>query len=381
MDFSKIPSPCFVLDEKILRQNLLKLAQVRQDTGIKIVLALKGFAFWASFPLVKKYLDGATASSYFEAKLCNETLKSLAHCYAPAYMLKDFIKIKKLSSHITFNSLSEFKKYTPSVFSKISHKKPKISYGLRVNILYSNIALEGDNPCAVGSRFGVDLQQLKNGLPEGIEGLHVHCLCDASVEQTAQLIQVIDEKLYPFLPHLKWLNIGGGHLLTHTDYDTFLLKNALVNFQKKYPNLQIIMELATAVSWDAGVLRTTVLDILNEGENKILVLNINFLAHIPDSLSNNYKVQVRNSDTELKGAFRYEISGASCHLKDNIGVYSFPKPLRIGDDIILENMMAYTMVKTNFANGLKPPNIGIWRENGSFDLVKKFDYKNFKAAH
>ena len=216
MNFSKIPSPCFVLEEKKLHNNLKILAQIRAKTGVQIILALKGFAFWAAFPMVKKYLNGATASSLSEAKLCSEELKCLAHTYAVAYTPTDFAEIMKLSSHISFNSLSEFEKYYPSV---LGFEKRKISCGLRMNPSFSVIENPKNDPCQSGSRLGIDLEKIKNGLPIGIEGIHVHCLSESSAATTAQLLAVLEQKLKPFLPQLKWLNIGGGHHLTEANYD------------------------------------------------------------------------------------------------------------------------------------------------------------------
>jgi carboxynorspermidine decarboxylase len=375
MNFSKIPSPCFVLDERKLQYNLETLAEIKHQAGIQIIVALKGFAFWSSFQMVRAYLDGATASSFYEAKLCHETLKNLAHTYAVAYSPQDFEKIKAISSHISFNSIAEFEKYYPSVFR---FKKHKISCGLRLNPEFSVINDPQNDPSRLGSRLGIDLAQIKNGLPKGIEGIHVHCLCESPAHITAQLIDVLEEKFHAFLPHLKWLNLGGGHLLTQENYDKEILIEACLKMKKKYPNLQIILELGTAVGWQTGFLRASVLDVVENHNIKTLITDVSFSAHVSDSLSNHYPLSILGATKGNSGKHVYQIGGVSCLSNDFLGDYSFIKPVSIGDDIIFENMMSYTMVKTTFFNGLNQPSIGILDKNDAFKLVRKFSFADYK---
>jgi carboxynorspermidine decarboxylase len=375
MDFSEITSPCFVLDESRLRQNLEILNHIRRETGVKIVVALKGFALWKVFPMFRPHLDGAAASSYYEARLCVEELQTLAHTYAVVYAPNDFEKILSLSSHITFNSLTEYQKYTPSVKT---FKKHKISIGLRVNPEFSVISDPKHDPTQPGSRLGIDLNLLKNGLPKGVEGLHVHCLAESNALETGQLLMVLEEKLFDFLPKLKWLNLGGGHLLTQKDYDLAFLIQKINDFKKKYPHIQLILEPSTAIGFNAGILRTTVLDIVHYKGVQTLMLDVSFKNHLPDSLVLPLKPKIQNAVLGNEGRFVYQIGGSSGSEADFLPEYSFSKLIQIGDTVIFENAMNYTMVKTTFFQGVKHPSIGILQENGVFELIRQFGYADYK---
>ena len=375
MNFSKIPSPCFVLDEYQLRQNLDIISHIRHETGVQIVLAVKGFALWHVFPMLQQYLDGAAASSYYEARLSMEEMKTLAQTYAVVYFPNDFDKLMSLSSHITFNSLSECQKYTPSV---CGFKKHKISLGLRINPEFSVITNKKHDPTQPGSRLGIDLKHLENGLPEGVEGLHVHCLAESNAVETVQLLTVLEEKLALFLPNLKWINLGGGHLLTQKNYDLAFLIQNLNTFKQKYPHIQLILEPSTAIGFDTGYLRTTILDIVQNKGIQTLITDISFLAHLPDSLEMPLKPHIKGAVLGKSGQFVYQIGGISCLTNDFLPAYSFSKPMNIGDTLIFQNAMNYTMVKSTFFNGVKHPSIGVWRENGEFELIRQFDYSDYK---
>jgi carboxynorspermidine decarboxylase len=376
MNFHEIPSPCFVLDEKKLRQNLETLTYIRQKTGVHIVIALKGFAFWAFFPMLKDYLDGAAASSYNEARLCVEEMKTLAHTYSVVYYPDDFKKIMRLSSHITFNSLAQFEKYTPSVSR---FKKHKISCGLRINLEFSVIKSIRNDPSQQGSRLGVPINDLKMGLPEGIEGFLVHCLADSSAIETIQLLHILEEKCAHFLPYLRWINLGGGHLLTEKNYDLAYLMRHLNAFKNKYPHIQLILEPSTAIGFNTGFLRAKVLDIVDYQGIKTLITDISFNAHLINSVEMPLKPVIKNAIFEgNKNTFNYQIGGISNAQNDCLGTYFFNKKINIGDALIFENAMNYTMVKTHFFNGIKHPSIGIWREKEGFDLIRTFDYKDYK---
>jgi carboxynorspermidine decarboxylase len=375
MNFHEIPSPCFVLDESKLRQNLEIIKYIREKTGVHIVLALKGFAFWSVFPMLKDYLDGAAASSYNEARLCVEEMKTLAHTYSVVYYPNDFNKIMRLSSHITFNSLAQFEKYTPSVSR---FKKHKISCGLRINPEFSVITSLKNDPSQRGSRLGIDFNSLKNELPKGIDGFLVHCLADSSAIETIKLLHIVEEKCARFLPHLKWLNLGGGHLLTENNYDLAYLILHLNAFKNKYPHIQLILEPSTAIGFNTGFLRAKVLDIVDNQGIKTLMTDISFNAHLINSIEMPLKPVIKGAVLNNKNAFNYRIGGISNSENDYLMDYYFNKKIDINEAIIFENAMNYTMVKSSFFNGVKHPSIGIWREKELFDLVRTFDYKDYK---
>jgi carboxynorspermidine decarboxylase len=375
MDFSKIPSPCYVLDEKKLRANLELMKHVKKESGASIIVAFKGFAMWSAFPMVRQYLDGATASSLYEARLCFEEMKSLAHTYAAVYFPHDFAKILTYSSHISFNSLSEFNRYYPQVKR---FKKHKISCGIRINPEFSVVETDLYNPGKAGSRLGTDLKNIGDTLPEGIEGIHVHCLCESSAEDTEGLLAAIEQKMGHFLPTIKWLNIGGGHLMTKAGYDINRLINALKSFKKRHSHLDLILEPGSAVGWDTGILVSKVLDIVENHGIKTVMIDSSFTAHMPDTLEMPYHPRIRGASDHIEGKPTYRIGGTSCLSGDYMDFYSFEKAVNVGDTLILEDMIHYTMVKTTMFNGVPHPAIGIWRENNTFDLVRQFGYLDYK---
>lgn len=378
MDFTQIPSPCFVLDEKRLRQNLATLQAIHQQTGIQILLALKGFALWPIFPLIRQYLNGAAASSAYEAQLCFEEMKTRAHTYYVAYNPDDFAEIMRFSSHLSFNSLAEFQRY---YFVIRQFREHPISCGLRIHPEFSVIADQVYNPTRLGSRFGVELAQLPNALPPGIEGIHIHCLCESPVEETEALLNHLEDVLRPYLPQLKWLNLGGGHLLTQANYPVDRFIQIIHLFGQKYPQLQLILELGTAVVWQAGVLVAKVLDIVENHGTQTLMTNISFAAHWPDALLPVHKTEIEGaSQSPIEGGFVYQIGGNSCQANDHLPPYYFKKSVQVGDVLVFKNAMPYTMVKSSFFNGLRHPSIGIWSENGEFVLLKAFGYEDFKMS-
>jgi len=378
MDFAKIPSPCFVLDEKRLRQNLARLQFIQQHTGIQILIALKGFALWPVFPLIRQSLSGAAASSCYEARLCFEEMKTHAHTYCVSYNPDDFSKIMHFSSHLIFNSLFEFQRFHPSVEGCTTHK---ISCGLRIHPEFSVVAEAPYDPSRRGSRFGVDLAQLPSTLPAGIEGIHVHCLCDSPVEASEALLNHLEMVLSPYLPQLKWLNLGGGHLLTQADYPLERFNQIIRRFTQKYPHIQLILELGTAIVWQVGVLVATVLDIVDKHGTKTLMTNISFAAHLPDALLPFQHAEIEGASRDPgEGDFVYQIGGNSCQANDYLLAYYFHKPVQIGDTLIFKNAIPYTLVKSTFFNGLAHPAIGIWSEHERFRLLKEYNYQDFKAS-
>lgn len=374
IDYTKVPSPCYVLNEGLLRKNLELIRSVKERAGVEIILAFKGFAMWSTFPIVREYITGATASSVYEARLAFEEMKTEAHTYCPAYSEKDFDQIIRYSSHITFNSLTQAERFLPLV--KQSGKN--ISVGLRINPEFSEVETDLYNPCAPGSRLGVMVDKLNGELPEGIDGLHVHALCESSAKSTEKLLEAVEAKFGDLLSKLKWLNLGGGHLMTRKGYDVEHLIHVLTSFRAKYPNLQLILEPGSAFAWETGDLVSTVLDIVKNKGVTTAILDVSFTAHMPDCLEMPYKPVIVGAIDEVEGLPTYRIGGDSCLAGDYIGNWSFKNELVIGELIIFADMIHYTMVKTTMFNGVDHPSIGIWNDEKGFQLVRKFSFDDYK---
>lgn len=375
-DYPNIPSPCFVIEEDLLRDNLKLIRSVADEAGVEVILAFKGFAMWSVFPVVKEYVHGATASSLNEARLCLEEMKSLAHTYAPVYDPDEFEQIMTCSSHITFNSLSQFEQFYPS----LANSEQKISVGLRINPEFSEVQTELYNPCAPGSRLGVIAAQLPKKLPESIEGLHFHTLCESDSYNLEKTLAAVEEKFTPFLQQVKWLNMGGGHLMTRKDYDTNHLISILKAFKRRFPHLHIILEPGSAFAWETGFLKASVLDMVENKGIQTAMLNVSFSAHMPDCLEMPYQPAIRHA--AMRPASEkptYRMGGNSCLSGDYMGYWSFDNELAVGDTIIFEDMIHYTMVKTTFFNGVKHPSIGILKSNGEFQLIREFGYADYKG--
>lgn len=374
-DLTSIPSPCYVLEENLLRDNLSLIRSVADAAEVEIILAFKGFAMWSAFPVVREYIKGATASSLSEAKLCMEEMKSRAHTYAPAYESSEFAEIMDCSSHITFNSISQFERFS----AQMQQADHKLSAGLRINPEFSEVEVELYNPCAPGSRLGMIAGQLPIQLPSQIEGLHFHTLCESGSEDLEKTLAAVEDKFDRYLKQVKWLNMGGGHLMTRKGYDIDRLINILKSFKSKYPHLHIILEPGSAFAWETGFLKAKVLDIIENKGIKTAMLNVSFAAHMPDCLEMPYQPKIRNaSSTPVHGKPTYRMGGNSCLSGDYIGYWSFDEELKVGDQIIFEDMIHYTMVKTTFFNGVKHPSIGIIKVNGEFRFVRQFGYEDYK---
>ncbi len=369
---SAIPSPCFVLEEKKLRKNLKLLRGVREKAGVEIILAFKAFANWKIFPIILEYLDGATASSLWEARLCYEEIGSLAHTYSPAYLPEEFGEIMKRSSHITFNSITQFQIFYPEIQA---FKKRKIKCGLRVNPEYSEVKTDLYNPCAPGSRLGEIYSNIGKKLPEGITGLHFHNLCESDSYALEKTLANMEKYFGHLLPQIEWINMGGGHLMTRKDYDIPHLIKILKAFKKKH-DLKITLEPGSAIAWQTGFLRTRILDITSNHGIKTAILDASFTAHMPDTLEMPYRPVVRGMVEKSDHAYR--LGGVSCLAGDYLENYYFKKPLKIGDPIILEDMMHYTMVKTTMFNGVKHPDFAVVDLAGKLNVLRKFTYTDFK---
>lgn len=374
-DFNKIPSPCFVLEEQLLRKNLQLINSVAHLAEVEIILAFKGFAMWSAFPIVKEYVQGATASSLSEAKLCFEEMKIPAHTYAPVYEPAEFSEIMQCSSHITFNSLAQFNRFS----SQLSNADHKISAGIRINPEFSEVETELYNPCAPGSRLGIVADQLPDQLPNGIEGLHFHTLCESDSTDLEKTLQAVEIKFGKYLKQVKWLNMGGGHLMTRQGYDVEHLVKLLNAFKSRHPHLHVILEPGSAFGWETGFLKATVLDLVENKGIQTAMLNVSFAAHMPDCLEMPYQPRIRNASSKpISGKPTYRMGGNSCLSGDYMGYWSFEKELEIGDTIIFEDMIHYTMVKTTFFNGVQHPSIGIIGTGGNFQLIRQFDYSDYK---
>jgi carboxynorspermidine decarboxylase len=373
IDYSKIPSPCYVIDEERFRKNLALIKHVAAESGAEIILAFKGFAMWGVFPILREYLSGAAASSVDEARLCFEEIGSPAHTYSPAYKTDDFNSLLKYSSHITFNSLAQFRKYS----TELQNYPKKISAGLRINPEFSEISHGLYNPCSPGSRLGIIAEDLIDGLPEGIEGLHFHVLFESDSYALEKILQIVQEKFGRFFPKLKWINMGGGHLITGKNYDSVHLINILKQFREK-SGLHIILEPGSAFAWETGELVATVEDIVENHGIKTAILDVSFTAHMPDCLEMPYKPKILGATDPVVGKPTYRIGGNSCLSGDVMGEWSFEKTLVPGDRIIFLDMIHYTMVKTTTFNGVHHPSIGIWTKEGEFRLIKEFGYEDYK---
>ena len=374
IDLNAIPSPCYVMEEKLLRNNLALIKRVKEEAGVNIILAFKAFALWKSFPIVREYIPHSTASSKFEAQLAFEEMGSPAHTYSPAYTEADFPAILKYSSHITFNSLSQFDRFYPLV--KADGRG--ISCGLRINPEFSDVETDLYNPCAPGSRMGIVRDLLGETLPEGVEGLHFHTLCESSSYDLERTLQEVDKKFGTLLSQVKWLNMGGGHLMTRKDYDTAHLVSVLRAFKTKYPNLEIIMEPGSAFAWQTGFLLTTVVDIVENKGIKTAIIDASFTCHMPDCLEMPYKPAIRNAKDAVEGKPTYRIGGNSCLSGDYMGDWSFDKPLEVGDKVIFEDMIHYTIVKTSMFNGIPHPSLALWSKEDELVLYRSFGYEDYK---
>ena len=372
-NLNAIPSPCYVMEENLLRKNLELIRSVKERAGVDIILAFKAFAMWRAFPIIKEYIPRSTASSIHEARLAYEEMGCKAHTYSPAYTEEDFPVLLKYSSHITFNSVNQYRRFK----SDVENYPEKISSGLRINPEYSEVETDLYNPCFPQSRLGIPSENLPE-LPEGIEGLHFHALCESSSYALEKTLQAVEAKFGKFLSKVKWLNMGGGHLMTRKDYDVEHLISLLKNFKQKYPNLEIILEPGSAFVWQTGYLVSDVVDIVDNGGIKTAILNISFTCHAPDCLEMPYNPVIRNATDDREGKPTYRIGGNSCLAGDFIGNYSFDKPLKIGDKVIFEDMIHYTIVKTNMFNGIPHPSIGIRTRNDEFQLYRKFGYEDYK---
>lgn len=374
INLSQVPSPCYVLDEQLLRNNLTIIKSVKERSGVDIIMAFKAFSMWSAFPIVREYIPCSTASSIHEARLAYEEMGSLAHTYSPAYTEKEFPLILKYSSHITFNSFTQFERFLPMAKAFDRH----VSLGIRINPEYSEVDTDLYNPCAPGSRMGVIADQMPDVLPDGIEGIHFHSLCESTSFNLEKTLEAIEHKFAKHLKQVKWINMGGGHLMTRKGYDTDHLVQVLTRFKEKW-QLDIIMEPGSAFAWETGVLVSQVVDIVENHGITTAILDVSFTAHMPDCLEMPYKPRIRGAHHEpVPGKPTYRMGGNSCLSGDFIGFWSFDQALKVGDQIVFEDMIHYTIVKTTMFNGVPHPHLAIWNDNTGLRVVRTFGYDDYK---
>ena len=376
MKINELPTPCYVIDERKLRKNLEILKKVKDDTGCKILLAQKAFSNFFEYPLIGQYLDGTTASGLFEAKLGYEKMGKENHVFAPAFKESEIGELTDICEHLVFNSFSQLEKYADFC------KEKGVSIGIRVN---PECSTQGDHaiydPCAPGSRLGVTLANFREDLVEKLDGIHFHTLCEQNSDDLETTLKAMEEKFgkYLKLPNIKWLNMGGGHLMTHKDYDCDELIRILQEFKAKYPNLRLILEPGSAFTWRTGYLVSTVEDIVENGGVRTAMLDVSFACHMPDCLEMPYKPAILGARDPEPGEKGWRMGGNSCLAGDYYGDWIFDRDLRVGDRIVFEDMIHYTMVKTTMFNGVAHPAIAIVRRDGAIEIIREFGYEDFKS--
>jgi len=370
-DIDQIPSPCYLLEEEKLISNLETLKRVQDESGCTIILALKGFAMWSAFPLVKQYLPGCTASSLYELQLSAEKFGGENHIYSAAYREDEFDEIATLADHLVFNSVAQWQKFGRKA------RAAGVSCGLRVNPGISEVATDLYNPCFAGSRLGIRPEHLIQADMAGIEGLHAHALCENMADSSIALIDAFEDKFAAWIPELKWVNFGGGHLMTHKDYDTDKLIDRINAFREKW-KVKVYLEPGGAIAWRTGPLIASVLDIVPTDGLPVAILDISATAHMPDVLEMPYRPAITGSGESGEKPHTYRLGGTSCLAGDVIGDYSFDTPLKTGSRLIFEDMIHYTMVKATMFNGVHHPDIAIWHSDNSFELVRRFSYEDFR---
>ncbi len=376
MKESEIPTPFYIVYEDKLRRNLDLITSVASQAGVKIIMAFKANALWRTFPIIREYGIDATASSLNELKLAREELHASVHSYCPAYTPATIGEYLDGSTHITFNSLSQWERFKADVQARGGAVSP----GLRVNPQCSVIETDIYNPALPGSRFGVTADMMPDTLPEGLEGFHFHALCESSSYDLERVLAAFEEQFGRFLPHLKWVNMGGGHLMTREGYDTSHLIRLLRDFRLRHPNLEVILEPGSAFTWRTGDLITSVVDVVENQGVKTAIVDVSFACHMPDTLEMPYKPAITEAVADPAPDMpSYRLGGNSCLSGDYVGDWTFAEPLRIGQRLRLEDMNHYTTVKTTMFNGIDHPAIVLSHTDGDCEMLRKFTYQDYKS--
>ncbi|MCR4810641.1 MAG: carboxynorspermidine decarboxylase [Prevotella sp.] len=374
-----VSGPYYMIEEQKLRRNLNLIADVAQRADVDIILAFKAFALWKTFPVFREYIHSTTASSLSEARLAHEEFGAPAHTYSPAYTDDEIDTIARCSSHLTFNSLSQYERYHQRVLAV----NPNLSLGLRVNPEYSEVETLLYNPCAPGTRFGVSAAKLPTTLPAGIEGFHCHCHCESGADVLQRTLVHIEEKFAKWFPQLKWLNLGGGHLMTRKDYDVELLVALMKGLHERYPWLRIILEPGSAFAWQTGPLVSHVVDIVEDKGIRTAILDVSFTCHMPDCLEMPYFPEVRNAEhisyPTPHTPHLYRLGGNSCLSGDFMSSWCFDHELKVGEEVIFEDMIHYTTVKTNMFNGITHPAIVMLHADGTREVLRQYGYEDYRS--
>ena len=376
--FEELHRPVYILEEAKLRNNLSLISSIAKEADIEIILAFKAYALWKTFPIFREYINATTASSLYEAKLGYHEFGAPTHTFSPAYTDYEIDEIAQCSSHLVFNSLSQFNRF----HLQAKQANSNISIGLRVNPEYSEVETLLYNPCAAGTRFGVSADKLPQQLPADIEGFHIHCHCENDSDVFERTLQHIEDKFSPWFKQIKWINFGGGHLMTRKGYDTKRLISILQEFKTRYPHLKVILEPGSAFAWQTGSLVSQVVDIVEDKGISTAILNVSFTCHMPDCLEMPYYPDVRTAkhvkDSEQHAKNVYRLGGNSCLSGDWMGYWQFDHELQVGENIIFEDMLHYTTVKTNMFNGITHPDIALLKQNGELETLRNFTYSDYK---
>lgn len=370
--------PTYVLEEEKLRRNLSLIKDVAERAGVEIILAFKAFALWKTFPIFREYISSTTASSLSEARLAFEEFGFPAHTFSPAYTDDEIMEIAGMSSHLTFNSITQYSRHYHSALEA----NPDLKFGIRINPEYSEVGTDIYNPCAPGTRFGVLSDQLPERLPEGVTGFHCHCHCESGSDVFQRTLVHIEEKFSRWFDQIEWINFGGGHLMTRKDYDIPLLIDVLQGFKKRYPHLHVILEPGSAFAWQTGPLVSHVVDIVENKGIKTAILDVSFTCHMPDCLEMPYWPNVRGAQTiegeYPSGEFVYRLGGNSCLSGDWMQSWIFDHELKVGESIILEDMIHYTTVKTCTFNGITHPDICLLDTDNNLHLLRRYGYEDYR---
>ena len=379
-------TPIYIIEEPKLRRNLSLIADVARRADVEIILAFKAFALWKTFPIFREYISSTTASSLSEARLAVEEFGSPAHTFSVAYTDDEIDEIVRCSSHLTFNSLSQYERF-------ISRVGQRVSVGLRVNPEYSEVSTLLYNPCAPGTRFGVTADKLPKQLPARVEGFHCHCHCESGADVFQRTLQHIEAKFARWFPQLKWLNLGGGHLMTRSGYDVELLVSILRGLHERYPWLHLILEPGSAFAWQTGPLVSHVVDIVEDKGIRTAILDVSFTCHMPDCLEMPYFPDVRGAEhvAEESSAWNcsnyslsaldshvYRLGGNSCLSGDFMSAWAFDHELQVGEEVVFEDMIHYTTVKTCMFNGISHPSIGMRHTDGQLEILREFGYEDYR---
>ncbi len=371
-------TPVYIIEEEKLRSNLSLIRTVAERTDAEWILAFKAFALWKTFPIFREYIRSTTASSLSEARLALEEFGAKAHTYSPAYTDSEFDEMVRCSSHLTFNSLTQYERF--------HRRAAACSIGLRVNPEYSEVGTLLYNPCAPGTRFGVTADKLPEQLPSDIHGFHCHCHCESGADVFERTLKHIEEKFAKWFPQLEWINFGGGHLVTRKDYDIELLVRLMQQFHQRYPHLKVIFEPGSAFAWQTGPLVASVVDVVEDKGIRTAILDVSFTCHMPDCLEMPYMPEVRGAKTVEDASHLspptshlYRLGGNSCLSGDFMGSWQFDHELQVGEQIVFEDMIHYTTVKTNTFNGITHPAIAMLHQDGTLEMLRTFTYADYRS--